>query len=263
MSFWKNKLVWITGASSGIGEAIAHELAPKGASLILSSRRVETLELLRANLANSDNHQILALDLSDPTSLYKVLEQNQALLDKVDVLFNNGGISQRSLTWEATPESERLMMETNYFGAIRVARAVLPGMMSRNSGSIVVMSSPAGKFGFPLRSSYSASKHALHGYFDSLRAELKGKAIKITMICPGRVQTNISLNALTSDGSPQNQMDVRLSKGMSPKECANVIIAATEHGKAEIYLGKEQILIYLNRYFPRLFRWIVQRINPK
>lgn len=255
-------MVWITGASSGIGEALARELAPKGALLLLSSRNNATLEKLKSELPNSEKHGILTLDLAQPEALKKILDENSELLSRVDVLFNNGGISQRSLTWEASPASERLIMETNYFGAIAVAQSVLSEMMKKNAGNIVVMSSPAGKFGFPLRSSYSASKHALHGYFESLRAEMKDYDIDITFICPGRVQTNISMNAITSNGTPQNQMDVRLSNGISAEACAREIIHATENGKAEIYLGREQVLIYLHRYFPWLFRRIVRHIKP-
>jgi len=263
LNFWHNKLVWITGASSGIGEAVSKQLAEKGARLILSSRQQEKLEQLRSTLANSDRHIVLVLDVSNSQRIKQVAEANAELLSSVDVLFNNAGISQRALTWESSAESERKLMETNFFGAIAVAKVVLPGMIKRNSGSIVVMSSASGKFGFPLRSAYAASKHALQGYFDSLRAELKGKKIYVTLVCPGRIRTNISFSALTADGTAQNSMDPGLDAGISADRCAQIMITAAANHKAEVYIGKEQVLIYLHRYIPALFRWVVQRINPK
>ena len=262
MSFWKNKTVWITGASSGIGEALVRTLAPTGAKIILSSRRESILETIKQSLPNEHRHFILPLDVSDSKALNTIISENQDLLNTVDVLINNAGISQRSLTWDASPESERQIMETNFFGAVATARAVLPGMMSRNKGNILLLSSPAGRFGFPLRSSYSASKHALHGYFESLRAELKNTEIKVSFILPGRVQTQMGQNALTADGTPANAKDERLARGITSEECANAIIKAVENGSAEKYLGREQVLIYLHRYAPWLFRKIVKRIKP-
>lgn len=263
MNFWYNKLVWITGASSGIGEAVSKQLAEKGARLILSSRDEAKLLELARSLPNSSNHIVLPFDLSNSQSVQESIKVNTELLSNVDVLFNNAGISQRALTWESTAESERKLMETNFFGAIAVAKSVLPGMINRNSGTIVVMSSASGKFGFPLRSAYAASKHALQGYFDSLRAELKGKKIYVTLVCPGRIRTNISFSALTADGKAQNSMDPGLDAGISAERCARIMINAAANHKAEVYIGKEQVLIYLHRYFPALFRWVVQRINPK
>lgn len=261
LSFWKNKTVWITGASSGIGEAVARLLAPTGAKIILSSRRESVLESLKSSLPNQNRHFILPLDISNARALETIVSENKDLLDTVDVLINNAGISQRSLTWNATPESERQLMETNYFGAVTAASAVLPGMMKRKRGNIVILSSPAGKFGFPLRSSYAASKHALHGYFESLRAELKDTNIPISFLLPGRVQTQIGQNALQGDGTPANSSDERLARGITAEECAEAIIKATEKGSAEVYLGREQVLIYLHRYVPWLFRIIVKRIK--
>jgi dehydrogenase/reductase SDR family member 7B len=262
LNFWNNKTVWITGASSGIGEAVAKELAPLGAKLILSSRRKETLDELCASLAHSQNHVVLPLDVGNSVELAQILLSHQKQLAEVDVLINNAGISQRSLTWEASPESERTLMEINYFGAVAAARAALPSMMSRKKGNIVLLSSPAGKFGFPMRSTYSASKHALHGYFESLRAELMDTEIKVSFVCPGRVQTNISKNALKADGSPTDSMDERIKRGITAQECAKVILRAAEKGTAEVYIGREQVLIYLHRYFPWLFRRIVTLLKP-
>lgn len=261
---WNNKIVWITGASSGIGEAFARTLAPKGAELILSARNSEKLASLRSSLPNATRHHCLPLDVSDPHGIEQCIQQNLALIQRVDVLINNAGISQRALTWDANRASERQIMETNFFGATALTKAVLPGMMERNNGMFINMSSPAGMFGFPLRSSYAASKHALHGYFESLQAELKAsnKNIHILMALPGRVRTNMSINAMTSDGSAQGTMDDRLNAGLDPAVCAKRIIRAAERKRAVIYLGREQLLIFVKRFFPTIFRSIVHKFKP-
>jgi dehydrogenase/reductase SDR family member 7B len=263
-NYWKDKVVWITGASSGIGEGLVRQLADKEARIILSSRNAEKLEALKSSLPNSDVHFVLPLDVSNEESVQQSIKDHKDLIENVDVLINNAGISQRALTWEASRESERLIMETNFFGATALTKAVLPGMMKRNSGSIISLSSPAGAFGFPLRSSYSASKHALHGYFDSLRAELDAakKNIHIMLVLPGSVNTNMAYNALMQDGSKQADSDPRLASGLSPDECAKGIIKAAEKRKAEIYFGREQFLIYIKRYLPGLFRSIVTKFKP-
>lgn len=258
---WKNKNVWITGASSGIGEAFARAFAAGGAKVILSSRSSDKLHAL-ANSLDGTGHTVVTMDVSNEASIQGALAQHKDAINHVDVLVNNAGISQRALTWEASRESERMIMETNFFGATAMAKAVLPGMMERKQGVIINMSSPAGAFGFPLRSSYSASKHALHGYFETLRAELKGKGIHILMALPGRVRTNMSVNAMTGDGSKQGTRDTRLETGISAEECARKIMRAAEKGRAEIYLGREQALIYIKRFFPSIFRSIVTKFKP-
>lgn len=264
-SRWSSKTILITGASGGIGAELAKQLAAKGANLYLCSRSTDRLERLRESLERPEEHKVLPLDVSDPKKVESFLQEHEKEMTQVDVLINNAGISQRALTWQASHASERLIMETNYFGAIALAKAVLPGMIDRNQGMIINMSSVVGKFGFPLRSSYAASKHALHGYFDSLRAELNAqkKAIHVMLVCPGRIATEISLSAVTADGSKQNEMDPGLAKGISPKACASRILRAAERRRAEVYIGKEQFLIYLKRYFPGLFRKLVSKIKPK
>ncbi len=262
MTDLNNKLVWITGASSGIGEALSLQLAQMGAKLILSSRSVEKLEQLRDSLPNADRHHVLPLDVSDRNDIQQKAEQYKELIGQTQVLINNAGISQRALAWEATEESERKVMETNFFGAVALAKLVVPGMMKRNEGHIVVISSVVGKMEFSLRTSYAASKHALHGYFDSMRVDLKDYRIGVTMVCPGRIKTNISFNALTSDGTQHGKMDPGQAGGIPAEKCASRIISAVQRDRAEIYIGKEQILIYLKRFWPGAFRRIVTRIKP-
>lgn len=261
---WKNKTVWITGASSGIGEAMARNLAEKGAKIILSSRSEDKLQSIKSDLPESEKHAIIPLDVSDPKSIEQSLQNHKSLIEQVNVLVNNAGISQRSEAWEATSESERLVMETNFFGAVALSKAVVPNMIKQNDGLIITLTSVVGKFGFMQRSSYAASKHALHGYFDSLRADLDalGKNIQITLVCPGRIKTNISINALESDGTRHGKMDPGQADGIDVNVCVDRIIRRVERGKAEIYIGKEQFLIYLMRFWPSLFRKIVTRFKP-
>jgi short-subunit dehydrogenase len=151
-------------------------------------------------------------------------------------------------------------METNFFGTVSLTRALLPSMLDRRSGRIAVISSVAGKFGTPLRSAYSASKHALHGFFESLRAEVYTQGITVTLVCPGFIRTNISINALTANGTPQGTMDSAQAGGMSPDACAAKIVAAVEKGRPEVYIGGKELLgIYLNRFVPGLFRRIIRK----
>jgi short-subunit dehydrogenase len=178
----------------------------------------------------------------------------------VDVLVNNGGVSQRSLVLDTSPEVDRRIMEINFFATIALTKCVLPTMLERKSGHIVVISSVVGKFGTPLRSTYAASKHALHGFMDALRAETWRAGLKITLVCPGFVRTAISLNALTGDGTPQGTMDDALLKGMAPDRCAEKILRALEKGREEVIVGGWETLgVYLKRFLPGVFSAVIRR----
>lgn len=252
MSF-KNKVVWITGASSGIGEAIAYELDKHGAKLILSSRRKEALERVKRNCQNQNDIHIIPLDLAQTDELAGKAEAALSIYGHIDYLFNNGGISQRSEVINTKLEVVRKVMEINFFGTVALTKAVLPSMIERKSGHIVVTSSVMGKFGTRLRSSYAASKHALHGYFDSLRQEVYDHNIKISLICPGFIKTNVTKNALEGDGSKHNKMEEGQKNGMLPDQFANKLIPKILNGNEEIYIGGREIWgVYLKRLFPRL-----------
>ena len=255
------KTVWITGASSGIGEALAYELARRGARLILSARREEKLRAVQAACAHPERHRIVPLDLAEPDSIGEAARR--VLAEGVpDVLVNNGGISQRSRVAETRLAVDRRIMEVNYFGTIALTKAVLPGMLARGSGHLVTISSLVGKFGTPKRSAYAASKHALHGFFDALRAETYDAGIRITMVCPGFVRTAVSENALTADGTPHGVMDPSQRDGLAPEACARRIARAVEKEKAEVYIGgRETVAVYLTRYVPALFRRVIRRVQ--
>lgn len=255
-----DRVVWITGASSGIGEALAYAYSGKGARLVLSSRNEAGLREVRSRCAKPDSHLVVPLDLRDAPSVGARCAEVLKHMGHVDILINNGGISQRSLAMETPLDVDRMIMETNFFGAVSLTKAVLPSMTERRSGRIVVISSLVGRFGTPLRSTYSASKHALHGFFESLRAEVWGLGIRVILVCPGFIRTNISVNALTGDGSPQGTMDEAQVHGMQPDACARRIVAAVEKGKPEVYIGGRELMgVYIKRLAPGLFDRIIRK----
>ncbi|WP_339698625.1 SDR family oxidoreductase [uncultured Roseivirga sp.] len=258
-----NKTIWITGASSGIGEALAMQLSAEGAQLILSARRQTELERVKSNCSNQDNIKILTLDLAEADSLVTKTNEAIALFGEVDILINNGGISQRSLVKDTKLEVDRNLMEVNYFGNIALAKNLLPHMLKKGSGHFVVVTSLTGIFGTPYRSGYAATKHALHGFYDSLRAELEDDGIKVTIAAPGFVKTNVSVNALVGDGSKANVMDEAQAKGISAEDCAKAIIKAIKKEKREIYIGKESYGAYVKRFFPGLFARMIKKAKVR
>ena len=262
MSF-QNNVAWITGASSGIGEALTYALHKRGAKLILSSRREEVLTKVKENCGgNTSNIYILPLDLADSNSLNQKADEALQAFGRIDYLFNNGGVSQRSKVVETNMDVVRKVMEVNFFGSVMLAKKVLPGMLERNTGHIIVTSSVMGKFGTRLRSSYAASKHALHGYFDCLRQEVHDDGVNISIVCPGFIKTNVTKNALEGDGSKHNKMGKGQERGMSPEAFVEQLLPKIEKGKEEIYIGGKEIWgIYLKRLFPRVFNKVLRKID--
>lgn len=256
----RDRHVWITGASSGIGEALAVQMAARGARLVLSARREEELERVRRECEAPERHFVVPLDLADPASLEYAAERVLDRRGVVEVMVHNGGISQRSLAREADLSVDRKLMEVDYFGPVALTKALLPSMRERGEGRFVVVSSLVGKIGTPLRSGYAAAKHALHGFFESLRAEEHDAGIRVTMVCPGFVHTRITHNALTADGSPQGTLDRAQAEGMSADECARRIVAAVEAGRDEVLIGgKERFAPLLWRLSPALYRRLIRR----
>lgn len=261
---FKDKVIWITGASSGIGEALALAFAKKGARLILSARREQELQRVAKQTALPElDLMILPLDLSDSRMASAWAAQVMNKFGRIDLLINNGGFSQRSAAVATDEQVERQLMEVNYFSAVALSKAVLPYMLRQKSGHLIVLSSIAGKFGFYLRSSYSAAKHALHGYFESLRLETEKQGIKTLIVCPGKIKTEISLHAKQGDGASHNKMDGSHVNAMSAEECAIQIIKAIELEKEEVLIGgKELMAVSLKRFFPRLFARIIRKQSP-
>ncbi len=256
----KGKIVWITGASSGIGEALAIEGSLKGARLVLSARRRERLDEVLAACASPENHLVLPLDLTAPETFETAHEEIRKHVGEVDILINNGGVAQRGRVVNTRSEVNRHIMEVNFFGAVGLTKAVLPSMIERGSGHIVVISSLVGKFSTPGRSIYAASKHALQGFFEALRAEAWDQGIRVTIVCPGFIHTEISRNALRSDGSRHNRMDNSQEKGMAADVCARAIVRAIEKDKRELIVGGiETAAVYIKRFLPGLFDRIIRK----
>lgn len=256
-------VVWITGASSGIGEALAKAYSKEGATVILSSRKREALEKVRGECACPDRCHIVTLDLNDPASLEVAAEEVLGKFGYVDMLVNNGGISQRSLVVETPLDIDRKIMQVDYFSGVQLAKAVLPSMLARKKGQFVAISSIVGVFGFPQRSAYSAAKHAMHGFYETLRAENKASDIRVTVVCPGRILTNVSLHALKADGAEYGVMDHAQANGISAEECARRIMKGVKRGKKEMYVCRKDVLmVYFRRYIPALYYILVSKVKP-
>ena len=258
------KTIWITGASSGIGEALAAEWAQYKPVLILSGRNAGKLNEVKERCEKKGAAcLVVPLDLTDTSSISDAALKVFSLYPKIDILVNNGGISQRSYAVETPVEVDRSIFETNFFGAVTLTKKVLPAMVKNNDGHIVVLSSVVGKFGFPMRTGYSASKHALQGYFESLRAELKANNIRVTIVSPGRIFTNISINAINKNGEKHGVMDEGQAKGMPVEKCAKKIIRAVKVYKKDILIGRGELLMYyIHKYLPCIYYNLAAKIKP-
>jgi len=258
------KIIWITGASSGIGEALAMLWSADGIVLILSGRDKIQLERVAGNCRkNGSEVHILPFDLTIESEIIETVTKVKSLVPKIDILVNNGGVGQRSLIVDTPSEVMRRIMETDFWGHATLTKLILPFIIQSGGAKIVVISSLSGLFGFPQRSIYCASKHALHGFFETLRLEHFRDNIKVTMVCPGRVKTNISLHALTAKGGEHGQMDKGQENGVSVEYCAKKIDTAVKKNKKQVIIGKKEVIMpYLKRFAPWLFYMIAYRIDP-
>ncbi len=258
-----NKIIWITGASSGIGEACAYEFAALKYNILLTATNEEKLRTVQHTCKQYGVLcEVLPYDLSDTDNIHMLCNQALAVYGRIDILFLNAGISQRSQVLDTAETVEKKIMDVNYFTPVKIAKAILPFMIADNGGTIAVTTSISGKFGFPLRSSYAASKFALYGFFETLHAEYYAKNIRVCFICPGRVQTNISVNALEADGTKYGKMDEGQAQGISSGKAAKKIVKAIIQRKAEMYVGgKELLMVNIKRFFPKLARSMVRKIK--
>jgi short-subunit dehydrogenase len=259
-SNFRGNVVWITGASSGIGEALAKRFAEIGSILILSSRREDELNRVAGLCSGAESVAVLPLDLSKPELMDRAATEAVSIAGRIDVMVHNAGVGQRALATDADYKIDEILLRTNYLGPVALTKALLPSMRTRQRGHFIVVTSVLGKFGLPGRSGYCASKHALHGFFDTLRAELWKDGIEVTLVLPGWVRTNVSTNALTGSGGKHAKMDTGTASGMTPEECAKRIIAAAASGKAEVDIVRvpEKLALYLNRISPALFRRMIR-----
>lgn len=257
------KIAWITGASSGIGEALVHEFIYNGATVIASSNDLSGLERVKADCGDkSEMVSCVVFDLANTSEIEKIVGLQISKFGRIDYLLNIGGISQRARIDETPLWLDRKIFEINYFGTIALSKAVLPYMIKRGSGHILATSSISGRFGFPLRSAYSASKQALHGFIETLYLENKKHKLRASVIIPGRVRTSISMHALDSEGKEHGKLDAGQAKGLLPEEAARIIIRGIKRNKREILVGKSELMmLHIRRYCPWLFFRIADKIK--
>jgi len=237
MGRYQDKVIWVTGASSGFGFELAKAFADEGGILVVSARREKNLKDLERQLGNK-RVLVVPFDITDEGSIAAAVEKVLQKFEKVDVLFNNAGVTQRSLAQETELKVYRQLMDINYFGAVALTQALLPTFIKQRFGHIAVTSSVVGKFGAPLRSGYAAAKHALHGYFDSLRLELARFHIKVTIVVLGSVKTGISLVALKGDGNPYGAQDLMQAQAPPAQELVGDVLNGLLAGRRELVVGK-------------------------
>jgi short-subunit dehydrogenase len=260
---FREKLCWITGASSGIGKELSLLLAKEGARLILSGSNVDLLNSVRDECIMHTNYcTVIPFDLSNPLEVEKVANQTAAKHESIYLLINNGGISHRSLAMETPLSIDRRIMEVDYFSHVAITKAVIPKMVSAGEGHIAVTSSLAGKFGLHKRSAYSAAKHALQGFFETLRIELQPNNISVTIVYPGYINTPISIRAIDAKGNPTGKMDNAQLNGIPAKDCAIKYLKAIKRKQPNVIIaGKEKVMVFLKRFFPRIFFKLILRIR--
>jgi short-subunit dehydrogenase len=256
----KDKIIWITGASSGIGRSLALLMGQRGARVILSARNQNRLQQVKEEMPQPERAAVLPLDLGDLDTLPGMVDKALALFGSVDILVNNAGISQRSKITDTTMEVYEKLIRVDYLGTVALSKALLPHFIQRKQGQFAVVTSLMGKFGSPLRSGYCGAKHALHGFFDVLRMEHGKDGVFVTMICPGFVQTDIARNALVGDGSSQGFQDQATQNGMAPDRFARKMLRAIEKRSWEAYIGGREVSgVYLKRLFPKFLHRVVLR----
>ena len=259
---WAGRRVWVTGASSGIGAAFARALVRGGARVVVSARRVDRLEALR-NAAPEASMAIVPVDQDDPAGAAAAARAALAAFGGLDVVILNGGVSQRSLALDTSIDVDRRLMTVNYLATVALAKAVLPALLDQPHAHLVIISSIVGHVGTPYRSGYAASKHALHGFFDSLRAELPPRVV-VTLVCPGFVRTDVSINALTADGAPLGTMDAAQATGMPADEFVARALKAIHARRREVTIGgRERWAIPLQRIAPGLLARLLRRASVR
>lgn len=258
-----DKVILITGASSGIGHELALLLAKEKARLILAARNQAALEAVRNQCRLYTPHcEILLMDVTDETQVKEGAARAIQYYGKIDVLVNNAGVTQRSKLIDTSVAAVRQLMEVNFFGAVMLTQALLPHFKEQGGGQIIVISSMAGLMGYPWRSGYNASKHALQGYFETLQTEQPIPRLYTTLVCPGRIHTPITYSAITANGTPYGKMDPHQEKGLSVAFCAQRILKAMRKRKKVVLIAREEkILLWFKRYFPPLFYVIARKGN--
>jgi short-subunit dehydrogenase len=255
-----NKVVWITGASSGIGEALAYAFAAEGALLVLSARREEELQRVAKACGNA---YVLPFDMLSLSEHADRVQDVMNTYGRIDYLVLNAGVSQRSFVKDTTFDVYRRLFEVNFFSIVSLTQAVLPVFTAQKSGVFVPIASVAGRISTPRRAAYGATKHALIGFFDSVRAEVFNDGIRVTTILPGYIKTNISLHAMNEKGEAYGKMDPNQAKGLDPNFTAQKILQAVLAGKNEFFVGGflEGFGLFMKRFFPSIVPFMLRKIK--
>lgn len=238
MADQSGKVAWITGASSGIGEGLAKAFVADGGAVILSGRKVAELERVASESGAAERCHILPFETTDFAALPELAKQAIAWKGQVDILVNNAGISQRSLAVNTDFSVYQKIIDVDLLAPIALTQALLSHLVGLDKAAVINISSVAGKIGAPLRTAYSAAKHGIIGYGDSLRTEVAGQGVQVLNVAPGSVKTDVSRNALNADGSRRGQSDDAIENGISPKKCAEIIWQALNDGKREVVVAE-------------------------
>lgn len=261
---FNNKVIWITGASSGIGKGLVEHFSKMNCKLIISARNNDKLEAIKQDSNTPENIAVIPFDLAEIDNLKTVVKTAINYFGNIDILINNGGISQRSLIVDTDISVDKKLMDVDYLGTVALSKALLPHFIKNKNGHFVVVTSLMGKFSSPYRSGYCGAKHALHGFFDALRLEHQKDNIKVTIVCPGFVNTNIAKNALIGDGSLQNKQDQATENGLTITQFCKRMVNAIQKEKFEVYIGKKEILgVYLKRFFPKLLHKFILKSDVR
>jgi short-subunit dehydrogenase len=261
MGFWARKRVWIVGASSGIGEALVRILVENGASLVISARNEPKLRKLKSAFPSS-SIEVLPVDVEDHSVLSFATDRASEVYGGLDYVFLNAGMTVRDLVADTELDVERKIMDINFWGPVAITKAILKNRSPGSPLHLVLTSSLSGKYGVPKLAAYAGSKHALQGYFDSLRAETYGSGLFVHLVIPGFIRTNITVAGLRGDGSRSGKMQAALADGMEPEVCARGILRGLERGREEFVVGgSERFTVLLNRIFPGMMKRLI-RSNP-
>uniref|UniRef100_UPI00398F8044 dehydrogenase/reductase SDR family member 7B isoform X2 n=1 Tax=Pristiophorus japonicus TaxID=55135 RepID=UPI00398F8044 len=261
-AYIQDAVVVITGASSGLGKECARVFHTAGARLVLCGRDRQKLEDLVKELTGMVNGkrkthtpQMVTFDLADLDTMGSSAQEILDCFGQVDVLINNAGISYRGNILDTAVKVDKDVMNINYFGPVALTKALLPSMVQRRSGHVVAISSVQGKVAIPFRSAYAASKHATQAFFDCLRAEMEQYGVQVTVVSPGYIRTNLSLNAITGNGSKYGVMDKSTAEGYDPRVVAEAVLTAIWRRKKDVLLAGllPTAAVYLRTLLPSLF----------
>ena len=263
---WARQRVWITGATSGLGRALALTLGQQGTSLVLSGRNADALTALASELGPLREGQTVdavAFDLAEKQNYQTLVTSTVAKTGRIDIMVHNAGLSQKGFFRETEAEVEETLWRVNYQSTVELTKALLPYMIEWGGGQIVVVGSIAGRYGAPYLTTYSATKHALYGFYESLRYEVEQHGVSVLMVTPGFIKTDIARKALNERGEAALQDSKAQANGIPPAQAAQKMVKAMSKKKnGTLYIGKLELLFLpISQLSPRLFYWLIKKLH--